>query len=64
MPFYDYSCLQCNHDFEKMLPMSRANEAQTCPRCQSGETRKKMSAFAVGGSAQARLNSAPAPRFT
>ena len=39
MPFYDYACLSCEEVFERMLPMSRSDEAQACPTC-GKETRK------------------------
>jgi putative FmdB family regulatory protein len=62
MPYYQYSCRTCGQSFEKKLPMSQANETQACPCCQSRETRKKLSSFALTGASRAISN--PAPRFT
>jgi putative FmdB family regulatory protein len=62
MPYYQYSCRACGQSFEKKLPMSRANETQPCPGCQSRETRKKLTSFAVAGASRTMPN--PAPRFT
>lgn len=33
MPFYEYQCLSCEHTFEKMLSMSRCDEAIPCASC-------------------------------
>ena len=33
MPFYAYHCEPCDLDFDKMLPMSRYDEPQTCETC-------------------------------
>lgn len=43
MPFYEYRCEACDENFDRMLPMSRSDEAQACPTC-SGVTRKLISA--------------------
>jgi putative FmdB family regulatory protein len=64
MPFYQYSCRDCGHPFEKKLPMSQADEVQSCPCCASRDTRKRLTSFAVGGVSRS-TNMAPAlPRFT
>jgi putative FmdB family regulatory protein len=62
MPMYQYACNDCGHDFEKKLRMSQSGEAQACPSCGSMETRKRIGAFAVGGSTTtgAVTNRAPA----
>jgi putative FmdB family regulatory protein len=62
MPYYQYTCRDCGQPFEKKLPMSQANETQSCPSCHSRETRKKLSTFAVGGTS--RTMAQTAPRFT
>lgn len=33
MPIYGYACPSCEHEFDRMLPMSRCDEAQACPEC-------------------------------
>lgn len=33
MPIYAYRCPSCGADFDKVLPISRHNEPQTCPEC-------------------------------
>jgi putative FmdB family regulatory protein len=34
MPIYEYRCPQCNFKFEKLRPLSRADEGAPCPQCQ------------------------------
>jgi putative FmdB family regulatory protein len=45
MPLYEYICTACGHEFEKRLSFSQTDEQPECPRCASGETRKKLSLF-------------------
>lgn len=33
MPIYEYRCEPCDEDFERMLPVSRYDEPQTCEEC-------------------------------
>lgn len=44
MPTYEYQCDSCEHEFEKMLSMSRFDEPQQCPECGEGPARKLVSA--------------------
>ena len=44
MPFYQYSCAACTHEFEKSLKIAERDEAQVCPECNSGETVRGVSA--------------------
>jgi putative FmdB family regulatory protein len=50
MPIYEYQCNECGDEFEKMVRFSEADHAQSCPLCQSQNTRKKISTFASHGS--------------
>lgn len=45
MPLYEYVCPECQYKFEKIRPLSQADQPVPCPRCQ-GEARKVMSTFA------------------
>jgi len=49
MPIYEYHCRQCNHEFEKLV--FNSSEKIACPRCDSKNVSRMMSAFAfsVGG---------------
>jgi putative FmdB family regulatory protein len=44
MPLYEYSCLECNGEFEELVSDSEA--AIKCPKCGSIKTVKKFSVFA------------------
>jgi len=50
MPIYEYQCNECGSEFEKMVRFSEADRSQSCPTCQSQDTRKKISVFASHGS--------------
>lgn len=60
MPLYQYSCEACGEAFEKQLRMSESGETQSCPACDSRETRKRIGAVAVNSGAASR-RSAPPP---
>lgn len=45
MPVYEYCCPNCGMKFELLRPMSRANEAAPCPRCQE-DGERVLSSFA------------------
>lgn len=47
MPTYEYQCDHCEHEFEKVLSMSRFDEPQQCPECGEGRARKLVSAVGV-----------------
>ena len=45
MPVYEYLCPRCDSRFELLRPISRADEAVSCPRC-NNDTRRLLSPFA------------------
>jgi putative FmdB family regulatory protein len=48
MPIYEYQCLACGESFDKLfLSLSRVPAEITCPKCQSSDTRRLISAPAV-----------------
>jgi putative FmdB family regulatory protein len=47
MPIYEYSCADCERTFEKMRPMSRADDAVDCPQCGGSHTQRGLSLFAA-----------------
>lgn len=50
MPLYEYRCLDCGHEFEELVPFSRADEV-VCEHCGSDNTQRLMSTFCdTGGS--------------
>lgn len=44
MPSYDYGCLDCEHSFDKILPISKMYEPESepCPNCGKEGTVKKI----------------------
>lgn len=60
MPFYEYRCNECGHEFEKMLRFSESDLLPDCPHCSSAQTRKKLSAVATLGSGDSASGSSAA----
>jgi putative FmdB family regulatory protein len=48
MPFYEYRCASCGHQFTLLRPMSEATTAANCPACGATETERLISACAIG----------------
>ncbi len=62
MPIYEYRCSDCDVKFEKLVPLSRADEQPPCPQCAGENTRKLLSTFAaVRGSSNGFAESASSP---
>lgn len=45
MPLYEYRCTRCGEVFEKLRRWDQDDEELTCPRCQSDELERLLSAF-------------------
>lgn len=58
MPIYEYQCLGCSNEFEKLVRTS--SPAPACPRCSSTDLRKKLSAFAAVTGSASSLGELPA----
>lgn len=46
MPVYEYVCTSCDRIVERVLPMARADEPDTCTACHGG-LRRRFSRVAV-----------------
>ena len=46
MPIYEYACNQCGEEFEKLV---FGNKPVDCPKCNSQDIKKKLSAFGMSG---------------
>jgi putative FmdB family regulatory protein len=46
MPLYEYRCLECEHEFEALVPAGRADQA-SCPACGVPDVRRLLSMFAA-----------------
>jgi putative FmdB family regulatory protein len=49
MPIYEYRCSNCEETFEKIRRMADADRNLQCPKCESEEIERLLSAFATGG---------------
>jgi putative FmdB family regulatory protein len=47
MPLFEYRCLDCKREFEKIVP--RHDSSADCPNCASVRVEKQLSVFAVAG---------------
>jgi len=65
MPVYEYYCPDCDIKFEKLVPLSRAQEQPPCPNCGGGKAQKLLSTFAsVRSSGNGVDASAPSAGFS
>ncbi len=46
MPLYEYICNECSHHFELIV---HASTIPACPKCETNNLDKQLSAFAVSG---------------
>lgn len=44
MPIYEYTCKDCNKEFDMLVNLSQRDEAIECLHCDSKNTSKKMTA--------------------
>ena len=47
MPLFEYVCIDCDAEFEKIVPTSKTKVK--CTKCSSARVDKKLSVFAVAG---------------
>lgn len=47
MPIYEYYCNQCQQTFTALRPMSQADAIIGCDQCDSVETHRVLSLFAI-----------------
>jgi len=46
MPLYDFQCKDCGEAFEENLRFSESDRLPVCPKCESKNTKKKISKVA------------------
>ena len=50
MPIYEYRCRECQHRFEKLVPVGTADSGMECPACHQKRVQKVLSVFGTKGS--------------
>ncbi len=45
MPIYEYTCVQCGREFEKLI--FRTSDTVACPTCEGHDVKKKFSVFGM-----------------
>ncbi len=63
MPLFEYVCLNCGTEFERLVFRSSGEANAACPACKSPRLEEKVSSFASvskGGSSTGAPNCAPA----
>lgn len=48
MPIYEYRCQQCGEIYEKLRRIQDADRDLRCPKCESENVQRMVSAFATG----------------
>jgi putative FmdB family regulatory protein len=54
MPIFEYSCKECNHEFEALI---FGDQKAQCPKCHSKKLAPQLSVFAVSAKASASSSS-------
>lgn len=49
MPIYEFDCHDCGDQFEALVFSINKVQNVTCPQCESGNVKKKVSTFSVKG---------------
>jgi putative FmdB family regulatory protein len=62
MPLYVYAGPSCGARFERLVPMSCADEVPACPDCGSAQTRRAITAAAMVGACASPAASPSAAR--
>ena len=47
MPMYEYHCLECHHEFQRLRASDDRDAALTCPACGGTRARRALSVFAT-----------------
>lgn len=63
MPLYEYSCRQCDAQFERLVRNCGEEESVACPQCDCREVKRVPSCFSTGSGSgrDSSLNCAPSP---
>jgi putative FmdB family regulatory protein len=56
MPIFEYSCKECNHEFEALV---FGDQKAECPKCHSKKLAPQLSVFAVSSKGASSASSSP-----
>ncbi|MCU1296366.1 MAG: hypothetical protein JWO91_644 [Acidobacteriaceae bacterium] len=56
MPIFEYSCKECNHEFEALV---FGNQKAECPKCHGKKLAPQLSVFAVSSKGASSASSSP-----
>lgn len=60
MPYYDYTCFDCNDSFEAKRSFAEAHIPAACPDCQGENTKKRLTRINVNeGAPKAKRSAMP-----
>ena len=46
MPIYEFICIECGNEFERLVRKSSENNEIRCPKCHGSNLEEKVSSFA------------------
>jgi putative FmdB family regulatory protein len=64
MPMYEYGCLACNTNFDRLRRMGQDDDGVTCPSCGGAQVQRRLSVFAAHSRVGSAEVAAPAPRVS
>lgn len=62
MPLYEYTCLDCNETFDVLRKFSEVDQGVRCLYCESENTARALSTFAVHGGTRTTTEPGPVQR--
>ena len=64
MPMYEYGCLACNTNFDRLRRMDQDDDGVTCPHCGGARVQRRLSVFAAHSRGTSAVVAESAPRAT
>lgn len=57
MPVYEYRCVQCGAEFERIRSIAQSDEPGPCPQCGGTEIKRCLSLFSAAGRSEGETRS-------
>lgn len=61
MPIYEYQCKSCGANFEKLVRTMTSSDKVRCPKCDSTQTARALSVFAVSSEGSSKTSPPDSP---